>query len=79
MSLSGAPARASGTTPGGPCGSTVRWKWPLWPPAIPTRKPPGSSGLGPTLHRAGATYMSIVLSFRKSLCSGFSTSTTPHG
>lgn len=79
MQLSGAPARASGTTPGGPRGSTTRWKWPLRPPATPARKPPGSAALGPALRGAGATYMSIVLSFRKSLCSGFSTSTTPHG
>lgn len=36
--------------------------------------------LGPHgLHSGTRSYMSIVLSFRKSLCSGFSTSTTPHG
>lgn len=47
------------------------------------RRPHAHPPLESSALRAGgnarASYMSIVLSFRKSLCSGFSTSTTPHG
>lgn len=46
------------------------WHTRQWPRGYPREK-----------HDSGdqRSYMSIVLSFRKSLCSGFSTSTTPHG